>query len=52
MCVLYAYYGWTTFGLLGDWFMTIIKRCEKDVAGSWADKQLQAATWLDHFVPH
>ena len=40
------------FGLLGDWFMTIIKRCEKDVAGSWADKQLQAATWLDHFVPH
>ena len=32
--------------------MTIIKRCEKDVAGSWADKQLQAAAWLDHFVPH
>jgi len=32
--------------------MTIIKRCEKEVQGSWADKQLQAATWLDHFVPH
>jgi len=36
----------------GDWFMTIIKRCEKEVQGTWADKQLQAATWLDHFVPH
>ena len=32
--------------------MTIIKRCEKEVQGSWTDKQLQAATWLDHFVPH
>ena len=32
--------------------MTIIKRCEKEVLGTWADKQLQAATWLDHFVPH
>jgi len=32
--------------------MTIIKRCEKEVQGSWADKQLQATTWLDHFVPH
>jgi len=32
--------------------MTIIKRCEKDVQGSWAEKQLQATTWLDHFVPH
>jgi len=32
--------------------MTIIKRCEKEVQGTWADKQLQAATWLDHFVPH
>ena len=32
--------------------MAIIKRCEKEVQGSWADKQLQAATWLDHFVPH
>ena len=29
-----------------------IKRCEKEVHGSWTDKQLQAATWLDHFVPH
>ena len=32
--------------------MTIIKRCEKDVEGTWADKQLQAVSWLDHFVPH
>ena len=32
--------------------MTIIKRCEKEARGTWADKQLQAATWLDHFVPH
>jgi hypothetical protein len=32
--------------------MTIIKRCEKEVPGSWADKQLQARTWLGHFVPH
>ena len=32
--------------------MTIIKRCEKEVQGTWADKQMQAATWLDHFVPH
>ena len=32
--------------------MTIIKRCEKEVQGTWADKQLQAAAWLDHFVPH
>jgi len=32
--------------------MTIIKRCEKEVQGSWTDKQLQAATWLDKFVPH
>ena len=32
--------------------MTIIKRCEKEVHGSWADKQLQAVSWLDHFVPH
>jgi hypothetical protein len=36
----------------GDWFMTVIKRCEKEVPGSWADKQLQAKTWLGHFVPH
>ena len=32
--------------------MTIIKRCEKEMQGTWADKQLQAAAWLDHFVPH
>jgi len=32
--------------------MTVVKRCEKEVSGSWTDKQLQAATWLDHFVPH
>ena len=32
--------------------MTIIKRCEKEVPGTWADKQLQAAIWLGHFVPH
>ena len=32
--------------------MTIIKRCEKEVQGTWADKQLQATTWLDRFVPH
>ena len=32
--------------------MTIIKRCEKEVPGSWADKQLQARMWLAHFVPH
>ena len=31
--------------------MTIIKRCKKEVQGTWADKQLQAATWLDYFVP-
>jgi hypothetical protein len=32
--------------------MTIIKRCEKEVRGTWADKQQQAKTWLAHFVPH
>ena len=32
--------------------MTIIKRCEKEVPGSWAAKQLQAKTWLTHFVLH
>ena len=32
--------------------MTIIKRCEKDVVGSWPDKQLQGTIWLDQFVPH
>ena len=32
--------------------MTVVKRCEKEVLGSWADKRLQASAWLDHFVPH
>lgn len=32
--------------------MTIIKRCEKEVQGTWIDKQCQASTWLDHFIPH
>ena len=32
--------------------MTIIKRCEKEVHGSWSDKQQQAKTWLTQFVPH
>ena len=33
--------------------MTVIKRCEKEVPGTWADKQQQQAkTWLAHFVPH
>ena len=32
--------------------MTVIKRCEKDVLGTWVDKQLQAKAWLGHFVPH
>ena len=32
--------------------MTIIKRCEKEVSGSWTDKQQQARAWLAHFVPH
>ena len=32
--------------------MTVIKRCEKEVPGTWADKQQQAKTWLAHFVPH
>ena len=32
--------------------MTVIKRCEKEVLGSWADKQQQAKKWLAHFVPH
>ena len=40
------------FDTTGDWFMTIIKRCEKEMQGTWADKKLQAAAWLDHFVPH
>jgi hypothetical protein len=32
--------------------MIIIKRCEKEVVGSWTEKQQQAKLWLDHFVPH
>jgi hypothetical protein len=36
----------------GDWFMLMIKRCEKEVPGSWEEKQHQAKTWLDWFVPH
>jgi hypothetical protein len=32
--------------------MTMVKRCEKEVEGSWADKQRQAMQWLDFFVPH
>jgi hypothetical protein len=36
----------------GDWFMTIIKRCEKEVPGTWVDKQQQATVWLEQFVPH
>lgn len=32
--------------------MIIIKRCEKEVPGTWIDKQSQASKWLDHFVPH
>ena len=32
--------------------MTIVKRCEKEVEGSWADKQRQAMVWLDFFIPH
>ena len=32
--------------------MTIIKRCEKEVPGTWADKQQQAKSWLGHFVSH
>ena len=36
------------FDTTGDWFMTIIKRCEKEVHGSWADKQLQAADMARH----
>jgi hypothetical protein len=37
---------------VGDWFMTIVKRCEQEVNGSWADKQRQAVLWLDCFVRH
>ena len=37
---------------VGDWFMTVVKRCEKEVDGSWTDKQAQAVTWLNFFIPH
>jgi hypothetical protein len=36
----------------GDWFMVMIKRCEKEVQGSWTEKQQQAKEWLNYFVPH
>ncbi len=36
----------------GDWFMTVVQRCEKEVEVSWTDKQAQAARWLDRFIPH
>jgi hypothetical protein len=32
--------------------MTVIKRCEKEVSGTWDEKRQQAKSWLDHFVPH
>ena len=32
--------------------MTVVKRCEVEVQGSWQDKQNQAVQWLDRFVPH
>ena len=32
--------------------MTVVKRCEKEVAGTWAQKQEQAKKWLAHFVLH
>ena len=32
--------------------MTVIKRCEKEVGGTWDEKRQQAKAWLDHFVPH
>jgi len=32
--------------------MTVVKRCEKEVEGSWTEKQRQAAQWLEFFVPH
>jgi hypothetical protein len=32
--------------------MTVIKRCEKEVSGTWDEKRQQAKAWLDHFVPH
>jgi hypothetical protein len=32
--------------------MTVVKRCEKEVEGSWTDKQRRAAQWLGFFIPH
>jgi hypothetical protein len=32
--------------------MTIVKRCEKEVDGSWAEKRRQAMQWLGFFIPH
>jgi hypothetical protein len=32
--------------------MVMVKRCEKEVLGSWAEKQQQAKEWLSFFVPH
>ena len=32
--------------------MVMVKRCEKEVEGSWAEKQQQAKEWLSYFVPH
>jgi hypothetical protein len=32
--------------------MTVVKRCEKEVDGSWTDKQAQASSWLGFFIPH
>jgi hypothetical protein len=32
--------------------MVMVKRCEKEVQGSWTEKQQQAKKWLSYFVPH
>jgi hypothetical protein len=32
--------------------MTVIKRCEKEVIGTWDVKRQRAKVWLDHFIPH
>jgi hypothetical protein len=32
--------------------MIMIKRCEKEVPGSWEEKRHQGKAWLDWFVPH
>jgi hypothetical protein len=37
---------------VGEWFITMVKRCEKEVEGSWTDKQEQARKWLNFFIPH